>query len=334
VRLKDILLLGALTTATACGSKSAGPVVVQPTPVPDAPVLSCPDDVTVIAHNGQTPTVSFDTPAALLGAPPIAVVCTPASGTKFESGTTVVTCEATDSLKRRAGCNFSVIVTPIPQLLKATTTFLTFGDSLTEGKTSLIGPGAVVVPPGVFNTSVSYVEKLNAKLVARYQDQSIAIIADGLGGEDAGAGKLRLQRDWPSFNPDALLLLEGVNDLLKPETATPAGMTGAMNSVIDALRTDIEFAKGRGARVFVATLLPMAPPVASNVIAALPTLNGRINSLAVQENITLVDLYSAVPLTLLGADGLHPKPGAYDLVADEWLKAIIATMEAKTSALP
>jgi lysophospholipase L1-like esterase len=267
------------------------------------------------------------------GLPPVTVACTPASGTLFRSGTTTVTCVATDSRGKTAGCGFSVMVTAIPQLTK--TTFLAFGDSLTEGKTSLIGQGAVKVPPNIFNSSVSYVEQLNAMLVARYQDQNITVIADGLGGEDAGMGKLRLQRDWPSFNPtpDALLLLEGVNDLLKPETSTPAGMDSAMNSVVDALRTGIEFAKARGARVFVATLLPMIPPQPSNVIAAMPTLNGRIKSLALQENVTLVDLNAAVPLTLMGADGLHPKAGAYVLIAQEWLNGIIATMEVKTPTL-
>jgi lysophospholipase L1-like esterase len=331
LRLRGILLAGCAATALSCGSHAPS-VPPSPSPVVEDPIVGCPADITVTAHNGQPPTVSFDTPVAVQGLPPVTVVCTPASGTPFQNGTTTVTCVATDARGHRAGCDFSVVVTAIPQLAK--TTFLAFGDSLTEGKTSLIGPGAVKVPPNIFNSSVSYVEQLNAKLVARYQDQNITIIADGLGGEDAGMGKLRLQRDWPSFNPDALLLLEGVNDLLKPETATPAGMEGAMNSVVDALRTNIQYAKGRGARVFVATQLPMTPPVPSNVIAALPALNGRIKSLAVQENVTLVDLNSAVPLTLMGTDGLHPKAGAYDLIAQEWLNAIMATMEVKTPTLP
>ncbi len=128
-----------------------------------------------------------------------------------------------------------------------------------------------------------------------------------------------------------LLLLEGVNDLLASDTGTVAGMNSAMDSVIDALRTMIQFAKDRGAQVFVATLLPMTRPRAANVIAAVPTLNSRIRALAAEKNVPLVDLYAAVPTALIGSDGLHPVAQAYDVIADEWLKAIIATLEVKPS---
>lgn len=53
--------------------------------------------------------------------------------------------------------------------------------------------------------------------------------------------------------------MEGTNDLTDPSTGTPAGMAAAINSVIDALRSDILFARGHGARVFVGTILPMTP---------------------------------------------------------------------------
>lgn len=328
MRLKNILLLGALTTATACGGSSTGPVV--PTPVPDAPVLSCPADVSAIAHNGQAPTVTYDAPVVQFGAPPVTVACTPASGTQFNNGTTVVSCVTTDALSRRASCFFSVVVTSIPQLLK--TRFMAFGDSLTEGKTSLTAEGTVVVPPNVFNTSVSYVEQLNRKLTDRYQDQAITVIAEGRGGELAGEGKVRLTGELASYAPDALLLLEGLNDLLQPGTATAAGMQAAINSVTAALQNMIQQGKGRGARVFVATLLPLNKD--ANLTAGVNTLNTRIRALAIQENVPLADLNAVVPLNLIGADGIHPKAQAYDLVADEWLNAIVATMEIERSALP
>ena len=53
-----------------------------------------------------------------------------------------------------------------------------------------------------------------------------------------------------------------------------------MNSVVDALRTDIGFAKARGARVFLGTIVSLVPPVAPNSIAAIPVLNNRIKALA------------------------------------------------------
>jgi lysophospholipase L1-like esterase len=93
----------------------------------------------------------------------------------------------------------------------------------------------------------------------------------------------------------------------------------------------IRFAKSRGARVFLGTLVPMTAPQPTNVIAAVPVLNSRIKSLAAAENVTLVDLFAALPTSELGGDGLHPKPSGYALLADEWLKAIEATMEVKPS---
>ena len=314
--------------ATSCGS---GPSV-EPTPVIEGPTVSCPSDVSVIAHAGQQPTVSFDTPIASKGSAPITIVCMPASGTQFPNGTTTITCEATDSRQHKGSCTFSVIVTPIPQLAK--TTFLAFGDSLTEGKTASLLPTIVKVPPNTTNFSTSYVEQLNTKLSQRYQDQTIILIAFGKGAEQAGEGKLRLRDNWGLFvpNPDAMLLLEGINDLLQIETASAAGMASAIDSVIDALRYDIGTARGHGTRVFLATLPPVTPPKPANVVAAVPVLNTRIQALAAEQNVTLVDLYTAMDSSLVGSDGLHLKPEGYGAVADEWMKAIQAALEVTTVA--
>jgi lysophospholipase L1-like esterase len=326
VGFRDLLLAAAAATALSCG----GAPMVQPSPVIDDPTVSCPADISVTAHGGSSPTVAYDVPVAAKGAPPVTVTCTPGAGSAFKNGTTTVTCEATDSRAHKGSCTFSVVVTSVPQLLK--TKFMALGDSITEGKTRLIGPTILTVPDKHFNAGGSYPEVLNAKLSARYQDQTITMVTDGLGLEEAGEGKLRLQADWPLYNPDALLLMEGTNDITATTTNTVAGMNDAMDSVINALRTDITFAKSRGARVFLATLLPLAPPVAPNSIAAIPVVNTRIKALAIEQNVTLVDINLAVPTSMISTiDGIHPKPGseAYSIMADEWLKAIIATMEVK-----
>jgi lysophospholipase L1-like esterase len=284
----------------------------------------------LFTHQGQSqPTANFDTPVPTGGQAPVNVTCNPGSGTEFQNGTTTVRCEAVDALAQKGSCTFQVVVSPVPRLEK--TKFMAFGDSITEGKVTLTTRGVVVVPPGILNEAASYVNQLNSKFEARYLDQTITIIADGYGGERAGDGKLRLERDWPVYNPDALLVMEGVNDLLSPETGTPEGMNAAMNSVIDALRRMIRYAKGRGGRVFVGTLPPMKSPKPENVIAAVPMLNSRIRALVSEENAILADHYAAVPLDLVGSDGLHLKADGYRAMADEWLKQIIATMEVKTS---
>jgi lysophospholipase L1-like esterase len=328
VHLKTIIVLGLSTGAICCGGrKSPNP----PTQVPDPPTVSCPADIELVSHQGQPqPTADFDTPPAQNGELPVNVTCTPVSGSDFPNGQTIVTCEATDARARKGTCMFSVVVTPIPLLSK--TRFMAFGDSLTEGKTTLLPRGAVVIPTRVpfpvYNSPVSYVTQLYTKLAERYQDQEITIIAEGFGGLKAADDKDREREVLDQWRPDALLLLEGTNDLsVSPDTR-------GINSAAEALQRMVRDAKAKGVRVFLATLPPMnshAPKPKPSLATeqAVPLLNDRIRGIAAAENVTLVDLYAVVPVTELGSDGLHPTETGYGLMADEWLKAIIETMEVK-----
>jgi lysophospholipase L1-like esterase len=125
-----------------------------------------------------------------------------------------------------------------------------------------------------------------------------------------------------------LLLLEGTNDLsLSPDAR-------GINNAAVGLQRMVRDAKARGVRVFLATLPPMnsrAPKPKPNLATeqAVPLLNERIKSIAAAEDVTLVDLYAAVPVTEIGSDGLHPTATGYGLMADAWLKAIIEKMEVK-----
>jgi lysophospholipase L1-like esterase len=326
VQLKTIIVLVMSTGALCCGHKSP----VPPTPVPNPPTVSCPADIELVSHQGQPqPTANFDTPPAQDGELPVTVTCNPGSGTEFPNGRTTVTCEATDALARKGSCIFSVVVTPVPQLLK--TTFMAFGDSLTEGKTSLLMRGAIVIPtrvPPVFNSPVGYVTQLYAKLTERYQDQTITIIAEGYGGRTTGDDKDREREVLDEWKPDALLLLEGTNDVFNfPDAA-------GIKSAAEALQRMVRDAKVRGARVFLGTLPPLnshapAAKFGANSEAALALLNERIKGIAAAEGVTLVDLFAVVPVTEIGNDGLHPTAAGYGLMADEWLKAIIETLEIK-----
>ena len=334
-READLALAGLIPASivvmlsAACGS----PPTIQPSPVIEDPAISCPATISVTAHAGANPKVAYDVPLASKGLPPVTVICTPGPGSEFKNGVTTVTCEATDVRGRKGLCSFTVVVTPVPQVLK--TKFMAFGDSITEGVSKLLESAIVQVPPKHFNAANSYPELLNARLTARYQDQAITMVASGWGGELAEEGTLRLQDEWGVFNPEVLLLLEGTNDITAPSAKTVQGMNDAMDNTISALRFDIGFAKSRGTRVFLGTLTPLAPPVTPSAIAAVPVLNTRIRALAEEQSVTLVNINGVVPASMLSVDGIHPKAGseAYSLMADEWLKAIIATLEVKPSSL-
>ncbi len=317
------IILSLLVTALGCGGKNPA---IKPTPVPPGPSLTCPADLAAVSHFGRNaPVVSFEPPSVHDGQEPVRTVCTPAAGSEFPNGTTAVLCQAIDGLSRTASCSFSVAVTPIPRLQR--TKFLAFGDSLTESKIV----GILKVPAGIFNQPGSYPERLNAKLSARYEDQQIEMIADGWGGEratDQGAahqfGATTFKNDLIIFNPEVVLLLEGTNDMT---VAAPASFSSVTNSVIDGLRAMTRDAKVRGIRVFVGSI----PPVPANAASAdaVQLLNARIKAMCIEEGVGFVDLYPAVPVTLIGPDGIHPRAEGYEAMASEWLKVIVDALEVK-----
>jgi lysophospholipase L1-like esterase len=313
------VLIVIAVAAAACGSNPAP----TPTPViPDAPSVSCPADVSLIQRTGQPPvSTHFETPVVKDGQAPVTVACAPGSGSEFPLGTTTVTCEATDALSRKGSCTFAVAVNPVPRLEK--TKFLAFGDSITEGKVG--GPdtlrSAGVILPG------NYAERLETKLRARYEEQTITMVNEGFGGEPTIVGGERLEELLKEISTEALLLLEGTNDML--DDTSPAQIT----STVEELRDMVRDGKLYGLRVFVATLPPMklAPNVFQRSVDAVPVLNDRIRMMAQQENVTLVDLYAALPPSLIGSDGKHPTPNGYQKMADTFFDAIKATLEVKTS---
>jgi lysophospholipase L1-like esterase len=319
--MRRVVLVIASVVAVRCGSRRAMPPAPTP-PVPSPPAIDCPADLSAQAHVGILPKVEFEVPAPRDGQPPVNVVCTPASGSEFPVGKDTVVCEATDALARKASCTFSVVVAPVPMLDK--TKFLAFGDSITEGKVR----GVRALGPRLEFPDTSYTGKLRTKLVARYEDQalSIAVVNDGVGEEQAGVGKIRLPGELNLYKPQVLLLLEGANELVDPKGVDNL----SVQSAADALQKMVNDSRAVGVQVFLATLTPMNPgtrPTAGFV----PLLNAKIRAIG---GASIVDLYAAFnnDLTFIGPDGLHPTAQGYDLIADTFLKSIMAELETKTPA--
>ena len=70
---------------------------------PGSPVITTPDDITVDAVGPQGTAVTFDVTAADAAGAPLAVDCTPASGSTFPIGRTAVLCTATDPATGKTG---------------------------------------------------------------------------------------------------------------------------------------------------------------------------------------------------------------------------------------
>jgi hypothetical protein len=76
----------------------------------EAPVITCPADITVPAAPNQCDSNVVFVTTATDNCPNPVVVCSPASGSAFAVGTTTVTCTATDGSGNTATCSFTITV--------------------------------------------------------------------------------------------------------------------------------------------------------------------------------------------------------------------------------
>jgi lysophospholipase L1-like esterase len=251
------------------------------------------------------------------------------SGAMFPVGVTNVQCTATDASPVSRSCTFVVNVAPPPPQISRTR-FLAFGDSTTSGEVtepvgSLRGDTPnyrlIVVP------SASYPTQLLTMLRARYTSQTSALemFNAGLSGEWAEDGVLRLPGVLANQRPQAVLLLEGANDL---SAVGNAGVQTAWRS-IDAMAKEI---RGRGARVFLATLPPSRPGLRAVPLTLIQTLNTNIRATARGEGAVLVDVYEALVSDVtryIGVDGLHPTEAGYQKIADTFFAAVRQDLEVR-----
>jgi lysophospholipase L1-like esterase len=210
------------------------------------------------------------------------------------------------------------------------TRFLAFGDSLTAGEitmaTNTAARGAepnyrlIIVP------SAAYPTLLGTMLRSRYGSQSsvIEVINAGLPSEWAEDGVLRLPGVLAANRPEAVLLLEGLNDL-------SAGGTNGVASGARAIDTMASAVRARGARLFLATLPPSRPGGLRTVPTQLiMSLNARIRTTAAGEGAALVDVYPEFAADVnryVGTDGLHLTEAGYQKLAEIFFNAIRSDLE-------
>ena len=212
---------------------------------------------------------------------------------------------------------------PAPPTIQATR-FLAFGDSLTEGQSASLASRPLFLAP-----VTSYPTLLERELRARYSAQDVRVMNSGRSGEWAADGQYRLRSELPTVAPDAVLLLEGVNDL---------GVMGVQPTV-DTLDYMVQLCRAQRATVFLATLPPQRPGGARATTAAMVApFNEGLRRVAKNRSAVLVDLEAAfgTDYLLLSEDGLHPSAAGYQVMAQSFLSAIRATLEkpATTTAAP
>jgi lysophospholipase L1-like esterase len=307
------LVLAAGVSAAGCAKNPA-----QPTTPPPAtfgpPALSCPSNITLPVTGSLKP-VSYTTPTIAGGMPPVVLACTPQSGTSFGLGDTTVSCTATDARRQQASCSFHVTLTSI---LSRASTFMAFGDSVTEGENGLEGPSPASLRVQWLDIDHAYPTVLQSLLKSEFPTQNIRVINEGLGGERASEGAARLPSAINRHHPDSVLFLEGYNDLIHDGIA-------AAGPIANAIRQDIRTARDRGIQfIFVSTLTPPGPGRRMLSPAAIVETNSRIAQVVADERVVLVNPYDAFlgQEPRLVADGLHLSPDGYRLLAEKFFAAI------------
>jgi lysophospholipase L1-like esterase len=204
------------------------------------------------------------------------------------------------------------------------TRFMAFGDSLTEG---FVSPAPTLLMRLV--SPQAYPGRLQAMLAARYTDQTPVVINQGVGGELAEEGVSRFVRAIRNDNPEAVLLLEGLNDIAAQGAQ---GQRGA-NAALAAIDSMMKEARNRRVGVFLATL----PPEREGTIKAIASsvferYNEDLRRLARGEGAVVVDLARALDVSAVGVDGIHLTEAGYERVATLFFQAIVATREIPPAA--
>lgn len=181
---------------------------------------------------------------------------------------------------------------------RAQTTYVAFGDSITQG----IGDDPNRAEKG-------YPPRLEALLQQR--GQAAEVRNAGIAGEATPEGVSRIEKVLQPGD-DVLLLMEGTNDI---------GNQNLSNEAI-AFNLDriAEKAEARGLTVVHATVLPRFETNYDRENIVTGDLNGRVRELAWKEERKLADPFEVFRTTLnfgntLYSDKLHPNAVGYDLLA-------------------
>lgn len=191
-----------------------------------------------------------------------------------------------------------------PQYPEATTVIVAVGDSITYGQGSSSG---------------GYPSRLQEKLLAA--GYPVVVLNAGVSGERTYATHERWLEEITEA--DIALLMIGINDLLNP---------GHCHEPYDCRTAEYIEAMINEALISKKTLLVSTVTPASNEGSRawanpyIRSLNTRIESLAAQYNVPLVDNYQAIRDNggdALYSDHVHFNNTGYDIIAQQWFDAIV-----------
>ena len=141
----------------------------------------------------------------------------------------------------------------------------------------------------------------------------------GISGQTSPQMLIRFQQDVVALQPKAVVILAGINDILKnPDPALDT-------RIQDNIKSMVAISKSAGIKPVLCTLLPM---VETKTKGRIQRFNAWLSAYAKANHIVLADYFAAMANrdgTLpagLSLDGLHPNPLGYLVMQPIALKAI------------
>ncbi len=207
------------------------------------------------------------------------------------------------------------------------TRYLAFGDSITCGTPSSFDEFAFDVR---CTESNGYPQMVRSVLQSASPSQTFTVTNEGLPAEWAveANNSGRFAQLMAALRPQGLLLLEGINDLNNGRS---------VSATVGELRRMVELAGLYNTTVLISTMFQTCEStsptgvVRPNSAAQIPSFNAAIRAMAAgRQNVYVVNLDTAFGnncgpdggMALLGADGLHPSPSGYSVMASTFATAI------------
>ena len=185
-----------------------------------------------------------------------------------------------------------------------------FGNSITSGVGDSNYP----------SSAAGYPFRLEQLLKSSFPD--VIVLNRGVPGEETNQGEARLPAVLRRDDPDYVLILEGVNDILD------SGVSQAGRIVKDLEAMVVEV-KEYGAIPLIASLLPTKGQwdYRNEVI---DILNPMIESMALRQQVAFVDQHAAFMRepdykVLLTSDGLHPNDEGYSVMSQTWYEGMLTS---------
>ncbi len=196
------------------------------------------------------------------------------------------------------------------------TRFVAFGDSITWGATSAWDQRVFFAAD-----SGGYAERLQASLDFYHSPQRFTVINEGVPGELATQALTRFRSVLATRRPQAVLLLEGINDLAND--ISPSRTVAGLRQLLDA-------AAAANTPVIIATMYQTYEEVdpdggaRPNGAPYVPEFNAELRRMAVgRQNVSVIDLYNRMnSRNMVGTDGVHLTDAGFSAMASAFLFAI------------